>query len=85
MHPDFAICPDWYYCTDNSKVAIEHDRRLERALRQIDALTAASPAAVPSDRPANAAGGCDDLSAQTPGPAGVEASTMDLFGRMGAR
>lgn len=73
MHPDFAICPDWYYCTDNSKVAIEHDRRLERALRQIDALTAASPAAVPADRPAadpaTDAGGSSRLTGETPGPA----------------
>ena len=50
------------------------------------ALTAASQAAATlPNRPASTAGGCDDLSAQTPGPAGVEASTMDLFGRMGAR
>lgn len=69
MHPDFAICPDWYYCTDNSKVAIEHDRRLERALRQIDALTAASQAAIPSDRPANAAVGSPSLTDETHGPA----------------
>ena len=69
MHPDFAICPDWYYCTDNSKVAIEHDRRLERALRQIDALTAASQAAIPADRPANAAVGSPSLTDETHGPA----------------
>lgn len=69
MHPDFAICPDWCYCTDNSKVAIEHDRRLERALRQIDALTAASQAAIPADRPANAAVGSPSLTDETHGPA----------------
>ena len=88
MHPDFDSPEHHEPRRFARRDAMTLDRIL--ALNAIEvararALTAASPAAVPSDRPANAAGGCDDLSAQTPGPAGVEASTMDLFGRMGAR
>lgn len=51
-HPDFAVPPPRREFT----MTVERARYYARAL-----------AAIPADRPATTSGGCDDLSAQTPG------------------
>ena len=64
-HPG-AQCPDYGDGASWEAAIRLHHRTFRRS----------DPPANPASRPAATAGGCDDLSAQTPGPAG------DLFGRL---